>query len=261
MTNEPKSLRERAAGATPEAAKAAEKESRRAWMLDNRYPKSRGPMHFRGKVTEITGPHTRISTYQGDATEREVMTVHLDPNTIEVYKDNPNNPNRTEYDVGLPKEGDNPSVNSEIVLTVEAARKVNNSIKDYFDLEGKVVEMTSDFIETNARRGEQYGLTIWYYVPTFIGGENGLSGNGSTPVSKEPDTEQVSKLALSLVGKEASSIKRLDLLKATSKQSLDLPDQGLQTLITSDKFIDFAVESGLIAIEDGKITDPSAVPA
>lgn len=257
-TTEPKSLRERAASATPEAAKAAEKESRLAYVRENFYPKGRGPKHFRGKITEITGPHTRTNTYDGETTEREVMTVHLDASTLQVFDDNSNNPGATSYDVGLPKENEDAKPNSEIVMTVEAARKINSGIKDYFDLEGKVVEMTSDFIETEPRKGEKYGIRIWYYVPTFIGGDNGLS---NAPASKEPNPEQASALALSLVGREVDSIKKMDLLKATSKQGLNLPDSALQSVIADDKFIDFAVEQGLIAIEDGKITDPSAVPA
>lgn len=260
-TTEPRSLRERAAAATPEAAKAAKAASDRDYVLDNFYPKSRGPIHFRGKIVSISGPHRGSSEYESQYREWDYMTVHLDPDTLQVFKDNPNNPNQTSYNVNLPDENKTAQPNSEIVLTVEAARKVNTGIRDYFDLEGKVVEMTSDLIQLPPRKGEQYGIRIFYYVPTFIGGDNGLqspSNGAQTAITSDPDPEQVSKLAGWLVGQEVDAVKRLAILKATSKQQLDLPDQALQSMVHEDRFIPYAIEAGLLAIEDGKYVDPSA---
>lgn len=262
MTTEPRSLRDRVGGLTPEAAKAAEKAKRREYVFESFYPKTRGPKHFRGKIIEITGPHRGNATFQGEYSEWDYMRVHLDPDTLSIYDDNSNNPGATFFDVRLPEEGKDAQPNSEIVLTVEAARKVDGyrNMKDYFELEGKVVEMTSDFLETPPRRGEQYGLNIWYYAPTFIGGDNGLdTSSGSSPVIAEPDPVQVAKLAHWLVGQEASKVKRLDILKATSKQQLDTPDQALQGLIHNDMFVEYASAQGLIVLgEDGVYADPSA---
>lgn len=258
MTTEHDELQKRLAGATPQAAKAAQADRDKQYILDNYYPKGRGPKHFRGLVEDITGPHPRSGTFQDEYSEWEVMTVHLDPATLEIYEDNKENPGQAQFDVRLPEAGKDASTNSEIVLTVETAMQLERSpIRSYFDFKGKVVEFKSDVLVIPPRKNQRYGTRVFFYGCTFVGGESGLT-QPSTP-STEVSPEDMQKLAALLIGKDSKNLKRVEILRLIGQNKPWASEAAISSLVGTDGYLGRAIADGLLAVgsEDGVYFDPT----
>lgn len=254
-TDTPKSLRERvAASANPQAVAAAEEARNRQYVVDNYWPRTKGPKHFRAKIH--IREETEIRTSQ-NYDPREVMVVDIDPDGAEIYVTNPNNPSAMAFDVGLPEVGKSAARNSEIVMTAESAQKTDGgkTIRDYFDLDGKVVEMVGDVLII--KKKNDYDTRIFFYDVTFVGGDNGL--NIPLVEAVPPEAESVVKLATWAIGKTKAQCNVSGLLRACKDLGID-KDSGLKGLIMSDEggFLPYASDQGLILInEDGSITDPT----
>lgn len=258
MTQEHDELQKRLAGATPQAARAAQAERDKKYIIDNYYPKGRGPKHFRGMITDITGPHTRSGTFDGEYTEWDVMTVHIDPNTMEIYEDNKENPGQAQFDVRLPASGEDASPDSELVLTVESAMNLERSpIRSYYDFKGKVVEFKADVKVLPLRRNQRYATRVFFYDCTFVGGEAGLSQAGAAPT--EADPADLQKLASFFIGKQPGAVKRVDILRFIGQNKPWIAEAAISSLVGTDQYLDRAMADGLLAVssEDGRYFDPT----
>jgi hypothetical protein len=258
------SIWDRLGKATPEAAKAAAETRDRDFAIQYRYGKTRGPVHFRGKITIADEIFTR--DFDGKTSEYAQVTIAPD---AEIYIPNHrfNGEDGHVFYVKLPAEGKEPFADSELIYTVETARETETgkSIGKYSDFNNKVVDFSTEWhsipkrAEFDAQGNKLYDIDVFRYRCNWVG-----NSTEKPAEKKAADPSDVQALALSLVGQEPGSIKKMDLMKWASKAEL-VDEAALNALIqtgsgtVASHFVEFASSQGLLVVgEDGKLADPAA---
>ena len=246
-------LRDRVSASNPATVAENEKANQKEYAL-SRWSKNRGPKHFKGVLTIDEEP--RVKTYDnkdtGGTDSRDVMVVHI--GDADIYETNPHNPYAEEFEVGVPAIGKNPSKNSELVMTTESAQKAPGGqlIKDYFDLDGKLVEMKADVLVLPPKKGEQYNIEIFFYSVLSV-----ANGGAQISLPAGPDPENTVKLATWCIGKTVKECSAVKLGQATV--TLGIKDDAITGLYMSGMFLEYAESEGLIAVgADGKFIDSTA---
>lgn len=164
-----------------------------------------------------------------------------------------------QFHVPLPKQAPGYPTD-EINLMVESANAANPAIQNVADMDGLDIELELDYAEhpwmkERGREGNDIlvgGVPLpkrcWYYKTVAI------FGGKAEEAPTAPNPENVRKLAEWCVGKTAAECAKPALLKATSKQVLDISgDAALQKLIMDGSFLQAGV-SGLALDETGKFS-------
>jgi hypothetical protein len=151
----------------------------------------------------------------------------------------------------------------ELNLTVESVQELGHKAENITDLDGLDVEMQLDYkdhpwmkeqtTDKNTKVKSQVlvgGVPIpkrcWYYRTVAVFGSEAAAAT-------EPEAENVAKLAEYLVGKDPDECQPPNLIR--HMVSLGIRDSGLQSVITDNRFPEYASQRGLIQLgEDGKYT-------